>query len=507
MPITNSVQEILETVIPESLLYPKNIDEILQLPTFLSRLNFSQTITGTSFDALDINVQEAVVLRRITQLVEICRTNPVWKDRINNVVGTDPITSFEAFMSIPVTNKEVFTDLFADKRIGMVVPVERGGFQIANSGGTASGRASEIVYSRQELLDTYKRAGTFIGQHIIEPYMDAKQACWVGTTLADNQLWSSGTMVGGLLQEIPNINYLGIGPMSCNTYQRIMNNPGQKVLMGIVNDIAALVPYANSLTNQQKQELRLVLYGSGLLPQKVKDDLRCAYPNLLILSFFAATQAETIGLQLDENSNILTAVPGLHLIEIVDENGRWVQEGEEGDLVVTRLFANEAPVLRYKLGDRVIRRSNLKTHSLNSMQFEYVGRSDDFITIASTAFYVPHALPIIAQNLKDANIVDLNKIADIYQLHVNQQGNDVHLVIATNNYADYKQICNDSTVQITITEAMLSGLFASKAKFSDYQKSAFIKNNCRFRLSCVPPDSVLIHRTEVGKTPLICRVA
>ncbi|CAI3959269.1 Phenylacetate-coenzyme A ligase PaaK [Commensalibacter communis] len=91
----------------------------------------------------------------------------------------------------------------------------------------------------------------------------------------------------------------------------------------------------------------------------------------------------------------------------MDDNGRWVKEGKEGDLVITRLFANKAPILRYKLGDHVIRRVNLKINTLNSMQFEYVRRSDGFIIITDTKFYIPHALPIIVQNLKNANIIAL----------------------------------------------------------------------------------------------------
>ena len=39
-------------------------------------------------------------------------------------------------------------------------------------------------------------------------------------------------------------------------------------------------------------------------------------------------------------------------VEIVDDQGRWVAEGEEGELVVTRLLGHEAPFPRFKVGDR-----------------------------------------------------------------------------------------------------------------------------------------------------------
>ena len=495
-------KELLKTVFPDFLFNPQSIQNIAQFPTFLSTIRYFERLTETYFDAIPFEIQNEFILKRLKQLIEICRVNPIWKERIDQAIGKEKLNDFETFSAIPLTDKEIYTDLFSGKRPGMIVPIENGNFQIANSGGTASGRSSEIVFSKKELRDTYRWAGNFIGKHIISRYMEEQQAKWIGTTLSDSQLWSSGTMVGGVLQEIPNVNYLGIGPMSAKIYQRIMQNPGQKGFMGIVRDIAMLVPYASELNDQQKDSLRIALYGSGCLPEKIKSDLKDIYQNLIILSFFAATQAETIGLQLNPESSILTAVPGLHLIEIVDKNGKWVQENEEGDLVVTRLFANEAPVLRYKLGDRVIRRPNYTSRFLNSIQFEYVGRSDDFISLINHQFYVPHFLTLLSKKLETDSIFSFNKIAEEFQFQINQNTETLNLIIAVSNLYEMKNQYDKHKDKIC--DIMIQSLIESDKK-NTLSHSLFekLKHKCQFNIHFVEKESSMIYRTDVGKTPLI----
>ena len=94
-------------------------------------------------------------------------------------------------------------------------------------------------------------------------------------------------------------------------------------------------------------------------------------------------------MQLAPTSADLSAIPGLHLIEIVDSEGKWVKEGEEGELVVTRLHAHKAPLIRFKLGDRMIRKPVLDLPELKTTQFEFSGRSGDIIHLCDTQYAAP----------------------------------------------------------------------------------------------------------------------
>ena len=141
-------------------------------------------------------------------------------------------------------------------------------------------------------------------------------------------------MVGGVLQNIPGINYIGAGPVSKEVFGHILSYSGPKALMAISQGIALLAEMGADCNVDARHSWHVALYGSGLLTHKTRTALTRVYPNLAIMSYFAATQAEAIGLQLSPESH-LAAVPGLHFIEIVDEKGRWVNVDEEGELVVT----------------------------------------------------------------------------------------------------------------------------------------------------------------------------
>jgi phenylacetate-CoA ligase len=484
---------------------PASIEEVLRLPSFLETLRGVERMHGKPFAALSLAEQDEVILPRLRQLVHIALLNPCWRDRLNAAGASQGIQSFDEWQEIPITDKEAFGDLFTGTRPGLVVPLDQCGFEIVASGGTTSGRPSETVYSLKELRDTYEFAGAFIGRHLVPRYMGNSGPKWVATTLADYQMWSSGTMVGGVLQRIPGVNYIGAGPMSREVYHHMMRYPGPKAIMGISQSIALLADFAEGLEDEARQSFRVALYGSGLLSVKVESDLRAAYPNLSILSYFAATQAETIGLQLADDSKTLCEVPGLHLVEIVDECGRWVGEGEEGELVVTRLHATEAPVLRYKVGDRFVRRADLVTEELSARQFEFNGRSGDFLHIGDTQYSARQALHSIFKQFASLNINNLEGLAHAIQFVNNRRTKELYLVLSVDNQQEVRTAVAGRLGAAGSAPLIMRGLVASLSLFNGLEanEASLYKAGYKFGLKLVDRQSHEIVRSEVGKIPLV----
>ena len=507
-PTATEHEQLAEAVIPESQLAPNSMEAVRALPQFLIALRDIEQRTQASYDRLPIDVQQKIVLRRLRQLVNIARLNPLWRERLDAAGLSQGIHSFEDFQAVPLTDKETFREFFTGSRAGMVVPIDRGGFEVVASGGTSSGKPSETVYSLKELQDTYELAGEFIGRHMMPRYLGEHGSRWVATTLADYQMWSSGTMVGGVLQKIPGVNYIGAGPMSREVYHMMMSYPGNKAIMGITQSIALLAGFADQMDNEARDSFRLALYGSGVLRKKVQDDLRIAYPNISVLSYFAATQAEAIGLQLDEESNLLSAVPGLHFIEVVDAEGRWVGEGEEGELVVTRLHANETPVFRYKIGDRVIRRPHLITSSLNTAQFEFVGRSGDFMHIGDTQYNVKQAFENIVLEFQKQGILDIDEVAAEVQFVNYREKKELHLLVATSAYLELLPVVAQRLGPAGASPVMIRGLIRSLSVFNSLEANevALQRAGYSFGLRLIAPSSPDLVRTEVGKVPLLVDV-
>lgn len=485
--------------------HPSDIAEVLALSSFLSVLRQIEVTTGQRFETLSATDQQAVVVARLAQLVAICRLNPVWRERIDAALPTGEISTLADFEAIPVTDKEIFRTMFTGERPGMVVPIDSNGFMIVASGGTSSGMPSETVYPLDELQETYRWAGAFMGRHITNQHLPGAGPKWFATTLADYQMWSSGTMVGGVLQSIPDVNYIGAGPMNREVFQHMMSYPGPKGLMGITGSIALLPSFAEGLSQEARASLHIAMFGSGTLSEKVRADLVAAYPNVKILSYFAATQAETIGVQLDPDKQVLTAIPGLHLVEILDENGRSVQVGAEGELVVTRLFGNAAPCLRYKVGDRVRRFEDRTLDGLNAMQFEFVGRSGDFMHLGDTQYSAQRARTALVEEFKRRKLMDLDTVAIDLQFQVERSAKRFTVVVSCDQPELQTAILAASLDASGSQPVIMAALVRSLSIFNSLEanEANLIRSGFCFGMRIVEPHAPELHRTPVGKVPLL----
>jgi len=85
-----------------------------------------------------------------------------------------------------------------------------------------------------------------------------------------------------------------------------------------------------------------------------------------------------------------SAHDGMHInddaiiVELLDENGNEVPIGEEGEVVVTYLDAMEFPFIRYRIGDRAVRKAGICSCGVTFSRIsEITGRSDARIKLPS----------------------------------------------------------------------------------------------------------------------------
>lgn len=494
-------QKLSAQLIPDAELKPSDADAVLALPPFMEKIAGYEKAMGKPFAAIADDVRSPFIFRRIRQLVNIALLNPMWREKL----GTDKAPeTWEDWQDVPLCDKETATALFTGDRPGMVVPLSAGGFEIVASGGTSTGKPSETVYSLRELADTYRIAGGFIGQHMLMPYLTSSVK-WLATTLADYQMWSSGTMVGGVLQHVPGVNYIGAGPVSEAVYAQMMSYEGDKAIMGITQSIEKLSCMVGGLTEEARKSLKVAMYGSGVLTEKQRTELAAVYPNVTVLSYFAATQAEAIGLQIDGKSPWLVPVPGLHLVEIVGEDGHWVKEGETGELVVTRLHATEAPVLRYKVGDRMTRRADLNTDGLKAMRFEFAGRSGEVLQIRDTQYPVKTVFEAVCREFTQAGLPDPSKESYHYQFRNDRRNGRLTLLIEVGNPFDLYARAAFLSPYGGLPALFMRALASSLSIFNQLEADLayLMKTGYCFDLRFVGKDSPELFRTEVGKIPLL----
>lgn len=506
---SKATEKLVNKLIPDEELNPSSVEDVLKLPSFFSKIKSIEANFDQPFGELAQDVQDALVFRRLQQLVNIALVNPLWKELINKAGLETAPTTAEEWQQLPIVDKTVMQPLFTGTRPGMVVPLSHGGFEVVASGGTSSGKPSEIVYSIKELHTTYEIAGDFMGKYITDKYLAGDQPKWMITTLADYQMWSSGTMVGGVLQNIPRVNYIGAGPLLKEVYQHMMSYEGPKAIMGISQGIAYLRELGMGMNETARNSFKVGMYGSGVLSKRKQAELLELYPNLVFLSYFAATQAETIGLQLDHTSPLLATIPGLHFIEIVDKDGNWVKEGEEGELVVTRLHATEAPILRFKLGDRMIRHPFLDTPELKTQQIEFSGRSGDVIHITDSQYPLKLVYEALNRELTRANIINLDTTALEMQFVNNRQARQLTLLVSIDNPLQTDGMMKSMYGWQAGNHLLSKALMESLSIFNQGEANAMAlnKSGYSFDIRFIPRDSQELFRTEVGKVPLLRDIA
>ncbi|MFB7741305.1 hypothetical protein [Streptomyces sp. NPDC056132] len=497
--------ELAGRLIPDWEVKPGSAAVVPHLDSFAGKIRACEQICRTPYSEISHDVQNALTLRRLQQMVNTCLLNPLWRDRLTEGGVTGAPATFEEWQRIPLSDKDTQRDFFMGERPGMVVPLGHGGFEVVASGGTSGGRPLEIVYSLRELRDTYEIAGHFMGTYQLAAHLRGTDPKWLYTTLADYQMWSSGTMVGGVLQNVPGVNYIGAGPVSAGVLEHMFSYPGPKALMGITAGIAILAELGAGLSREARDSFRVALYGSGVLAQRKRAELQAMYPNLAILSYFAATQAETIGLQLRTESPYLASVPGLHLVEIVDEEGRWVGDGEEGELVVTRLHAHEAPLLRLKLGDRMIRRPRLDGPGLKTSQFEFAGRTGDVLHLADSQYSAARAYDALREELSAATGVDLDEAAHEVQFVNHREERLITLFAAVDDVPGLSFRFDRALGPYGLQRVFVTAVPRALSLFNQGEANPLSveRTGYRFQVVFVPRSSPEIERTAVGKVPLV----
>lgn len=480
--------KFIDEVIPPAEMNPGSLEKVERLPPFAEKIHIFERFYEAPFFELDIEIQDALVLRRLQQMISTILLNPLWRSRLMASGLSAPPKTLEEWQQIPLSDMDLLRDHYAHSGQGVVVPLDRGGFQVVSRGGTQKGEPAETVFSYRELRDTYQLAGRFLGRYLFDRVLKGTDPKWMITTMSDYQMWSGGTSVGGILQQIPGVNFIGAGPVGREVYHHMLSYPGPKAMLALSHGLPYMSELGLGLSEESRRSLKLSLYCGGAISPCRQRELKEVYPEVEVLSWFSTAQAEAIGLQLTPNSP-LVAIPGLHFVEVVDEAGRWVANGEEGELVVTRLHSHSAPLLRFKPGDRMVRRADRIGPGLKARQFEFAGRSDDVLRLGAASCSASQFYDRFTQGLKATGIADLSAMVLDIQFINFKNMKILCLMVAldeVDQLGNSLSMAGDEIIYRTFRD-VLGG------QMTDY----------RFELRPVHRFSEEIYRTMLGKTPLV----
>lgn len=185
------------------------------------------------------------------------------------------------------------------------------------------------------------------------------------------------------------LNAFEMSPVRMDDYLAAMQAWNPKAIYGYASSLALLAAHADSRGNHPKlPALRVVsTTGEPLFPHQ-RELIERVF-GVPVSVEYGARDAGLMALQSPDGS--LLQMSETHLIEVLDDAGNPVDEGEA---VITSLVSEAQPFIRYRTGD-VVRRSDKADPGGRGLDVldAVVGRQTDFIVAADGR--IMHALAVI----------------------------------------------------------------------------------------------------------------
>lgn len=116
--------------------------------------------------------------------------------------------------------------------------------------------------------------------------------------------------------------------------------------------------------------------------EKLTDEMRTVFSKVYgCKTFDAYSGVEACGLISEDEYGELLFSPDTGIMEVVDEHGTQIKNGEEGEVIATGLLNYDQPLIRYRIGDRLKLSKDQRTKSGKEMLKvdEIWGRTEDVL--------------------------------------------------------------------------------------------------------------------------------
>lgn len=171
----------------------------------------------------------------------------------------------------------------------------------------------------------------------------------------------------------------------------------------------AEVGRANGLDVDQLGIRELIVCGEpgGSLPA-VRERIESAW-NARVFDHHGMTEVGPVTVSDEHQRDLLRIRHEAYFAEVVDDAGQPVDEGDEGELVLTTLGRNGSPLIRYRTGDLV---RPVATDEGIALRGGIIGRADDMVVVRGVNLY-PSAVEAVVRE---------TGYAGEYRVEVDQSG-------------------------------------------------------------------------------------
>ena len=270
---------------------------------------------------------------------------PYYAERVRGLLPDDIAADpFGALAEFPVLERSDLTERFDD----LVCEMGRGSKLVASGGST--GTPVRVLWDR-----VYTAAAFATTQLAMD---------WEGVARGDRRvaLWGARRDLGGRFDYVRRLNYFlrdidvldafRMGEREMAAYVRMINRRPPVCIEGYTEAIFALAEFIER-EGLRVASPRVVTTGAGTLLSDMRETIERVF-RAPVFDRYGTREQGMYAAECDRHN-------GLHIfgettiLEIVDPDGNEVEEGEAGEAVVTNLWNYTMPLVRYRVGDHVVK--------------------------------------------------------------------------------------------------------------------------------------------------------
>ncbi len=168
-----------------------------------------------------------------------------------------------------------------------------------------------------------------------------------------------------------------------DNYLSRINSKKPNTVEGYADSLYLLADYASSQNIQVHSPVSIVSSAGVLFPH-MRKTIETVF-GCKVFDRYGSRDAGNIAAECKQHNGLHVVGENLY-VEIVDKDGNEVEEGEEGDVLITTLHNYTMPLLRYEIGDRVVKGGQCKCGRPYPLLKEISGRQGSSFKTSSGGF-------------------------------------------------------------------------------------------------------------------------
>ncbi|MFA6318463.1 MAG: acyl-CoA reductase [Elusimicrobiota bacterium] len=317
---------------------------------------------------MPVETRRDLIDSRLRVLIEKARRSEFYGKRLRGL----KIETAADLAKVPVLTREEMEANMPPQGEGLATGPWAGGY-VSRSGGS-TGEPKFSVYDRHDW-------DAMIG-HAVDLFraMGLTESDRLANFMLAGDLYGSFVSFDHINARLGLTSFAFAGSSTPETFVRVWRKFRINAAMGIPSNLIPFLRKAKGL--EPRLRLAKLVYAGTPLSPSDHDWLKAELGLERVASVIGANDGGQIGYQCPaQRGRLHHAMDEFNYIEIVDEKGRPVKDGEPGRIVITSLLKRAYPLIRYELGDAARIVPGPCSCKGTARVLEHLGRSDDALCV------------------------------------------------------------------------------------------------------------------------------